>query len=720
MPKESPADEKREQHTDEQGSPKDLAFDVALAMYDDAKRYTDTGLRTQWDNYFRVYKGKRVIRNYEGISDPVIRESHTIIETLVANIAGGNPKFHFVKTNEEQTDDTEILNGMLDYYMICNQMGLKNQEWVREMLLYGTAILHVVWRDGLPWIENIPLRDFFVDPTATCMVRGINPARYAGFEYLADKEVLRMQRVYDEKTQDWVPKYKNLDNIGFDTTTNSSGNGGSGNSGDHKSMDKAFKDMFAGSTLGEKATSTQVHCILIYDLMTEKIVEIGNKKDFIYYEESHLQREEMTKEVDMEVPDFDADPSGIQTKTIKVTKKLDEIKPFLPFAVLRDYVDTSQFYGEGEMAIIIGDAELLNDYEAMDVDNNAYQNTPMYWIDPQFADLAPEIETIPGAVYPIPKGAMGALERPQLSGDLDNKKDRIAQRMRSATAADETMQGVAQDQGRITATEVSSSISQAQNRFSTKISNLESEGYAQLGEIIYKMVQIFVTTTTAVRIVGPMGVEFKDFDPWEFNGEWEAHVELDTTIKQKQLEVGQKDNQIYAQLSEDPHGVFDPVEVKRFIIQHIDPTVTDEKFNKMLSKQTGPTPTEQEQDAQRALELHKTEMMAAVQIYDKTTPFIKAQIEQALEFQPDPMHEHEEHTAAMEMGAKQADLLNPMTTADGQADPMMANHGTPGTPAGPPSASGAPGSPAVPAGPPMPTPAAPPPGMPGQPQLQPA
>jgi hypothetical protein len=684
-------------------------------MYDDAKRYTDTGLRVAWDNYFKVYKGKRVVRNYEGISDPVVRESHTIIETLVANIAGGNPKFHFVQTNEEQSADTEVLNGILDYYMICNHMGLKNQEWVREMLLYGTAVLHVVWRDGRPWIENIALRDFFVDPTATCMVDGINPARYAGFEYLADKDVLVRQQIYDAEKQTMVPKYQHLNDIGYDSTANETSGGASGGNGDHKSMDKAFKDMFNASTLGDQATSRQIHVILMYDLLSQKLVEIGNRKAYIYYEETHLQREEQTKQVEIEVPDLN-DPSGIATKMQKITKKLDAIEPFLPFAVLRDYVDTSQFYGEGEMAIIFGDAELLNDYESMDIDNNAYQNTPMYWIDPQFADLAPEIETIPGAVYPIPKGAMGALERPQLSGDLDQKKDRIAQRMRSATAADETMQGVSQDQGRITATEVSSSISQAQNRFSTKISNLENEGYAQLGTIIFKMVQIFVTTTTAVRIVGPMGTHFKDFDPWDYNGEYEPHVELDTTIKQKQLEVGQKDNQIFQQLSDDPHGVFDPVEVKRFIIQHVDPTVTDEKFNKMLSKQQGPSPTEQNEQLQRDLELHKTDMMAAVQIYDKTTPFIQSQIETILNMQPDPMHQQQEHTNAMEMGAKQADLLNPMSTADGQADPMMANHGAPGTPAGAPGADGAPGSPEVPAGPPMPTPATPPPGMPGQPQ----
>lgn len=688
-------------------------------MYDDSKRYTDTGLRTNWDNYFKVYKGKRVVRNYEGISDPVIRESHTIIETLVANIAGGNPKFHFVQTNEEQSADTEILNGMLDYYMICNQMGLKNQEWVREMLLYGTAVLHIAWRDGKPWIENIPLRDFFVDPTSTCMVQGVNPARYAGFEYLADKEVLKRQQIYDADKQTMVDKYQHLDDIGYDSSANETSGGASGGNGDHKSMDKAFKDMFNGSTLGDTATERQIHVILMYDLLSEKLVEIGNRKQFIYYEETHLQREEMTKEVEIEVPDT-ADPDGIKTKYVKITKKLDAIEPFLPFAILRDYVDTSQFYGEGEMAVIMGDAELLNDYESMDIDNNAYQNTPMYWIDPQFADLAPEIETIPGAVYPIPKGAMGALERPQLSGDLDQKKDRIAARMRSATAADETMQGMTQDKGRITATEVSSSISQAQNRFSTKISNLENEGYAQLGTIIFKMVQIFVTTKTAVRIVGPMGTAFKDFDPWEYNGEWEAHVELDTTIKQKQLEVGQKDNQIFVQLSEDPHGVFDPVEVKRFIVQHIDPTVTDEKFNKMLAKQAGPSASQVQEEAQMAMELQKSELQATANIYRWANPFIKSQIETILKMTPDPMHEQEEHTTAIEHGAKQADLLNPMTTADGQADPMMANHGTPGTPAGPPSASGGPGTPEVPAGPPMPTPAAPPPGMPGAPAPVPA
>lgn len=643
----SPEDEKHEQHTDVQDAQGELTLEQALKMFDDAKKYVDTGLRTKWDNYFKVYKGQRVIRNYEGIADPVVRESHTIIETLVANIAGGAPKFHFVKTNEEQSDDTDVLNGLLDFYMIYNQMGLKNQEWVRDMLLYGTGILYVSWEKGKPKIENIPLRDFFVDPTSTGMINTVNPARYAGYQYLADKTVLERQEIYDAEADGengkkgaFVKRYKNLDKVGFDKDNK---NGGNGN-GDNASMDKVFKDAFAGSTLGDQATERQVWVICLHDLLTGRIYEIGNRKEFIYNEPTWCQREELTEKIVVEV-----DGEEVETE-----RKLSEIEPFLPFAVLRDYVDTSQFYGDGEMAVLLEDNEMLNDYEAMDMDNNAYQNTPMYWVDPQFADLAPEIETIPGAVYPIPRNAMGALERPQLSGDLDNKKERIAARMRRNTAADEAVQGVAQQKGRTTATEVQTQINQANTRFATKISNLESEGYAQLGLIIFKLIQIFVTRRTAVRIVGPMGVYFKDYDPWEFDGEWEAQVELDTTIKQKEALAAQTDQQVYGLFANDP--AFNQVEVKRWIAKRIDPNMTDEKFNTFLAP-----PAEPKDDTQDFVNAS----------YKDLEPWAKLQWQKNVGWEPDPQLEGEIQLKMLEQANRGADFMDPATTADGQTVPGM-------------------------------------------------
>lgn len=622
-------------------------------MFDDAKTYVNGALRTNWDNYFKVYKGKRVIRNYEGVSDPVIRESHTIIETLVANIAGGDIKFHFVRTNEEQAEDTDVLNNMLDYYMICNSMNLKNQEWVREMLLYGTAILGVEWRDGEPFIFNIPLRDFFVDPTSTGLVNTLNPARYAGYEYLASKAVLKREMIFDADKNAWVARYSNLDKIGIDTSTNSKG------AGKKRGMDKAFKDLFNGSTLGEKATEDQIHVIKLYDLDTGLCVEIGNRKEFIYSEQTWCQRDEQTRQT----------ITVVDGKEIPGTQTLDEIPPFLPFAVLRDYIDSSQFYGSGEMELLINDAELLNDYEAMQIDNNAYQNTPMYWIDPQFADLAPEIETIPGAVYPIPRNAMGALERPQLSTDLDNKEDRILERMRRATAADEAVQGVATQQSRTTATEVSTQLQQAQTRFSTKIQNLESEGFAQLALIIFKLVQIFVTKKTAMRIVGKEGVYFKDFDPWDYNGKWEAHAQLDTTINKNMVEVGQKDLDVYNALKETP-GI-DPLKLAQWWAQKKDPSMTNEDFQALLAPEAAPQPSPEQVKSQA--DVQKAQISAGAIIYQYANPFARNNIEMLLGLPNDPSLMGDAQNKLLEQANQGAEHMDPATRLDGSVVPGMEN-----------------------------------------------
>lgn len=235
-------------------------------------------------------------------------------------------------------------------------------------------------------------------------------------------------------------------------------------------------------------------------------------------------------------------------------------------------------------------------------------------------------------------------------------------RMRRATAADEAVQGVAQSSSRTTATEVSTQLAQAQTRFSTKISNLESEGYAQLGSVIFKMVQIFVTRKQAVRIVGKRGVYFKDFDPWEFNGEYEAHVELDTTIKKKEMEVGQKMNQNFALINNDPN--FNQIEVKRWMMQFIDPNLTDERFNEMLAP-----PAEPVEDSKDIVTIN----------YKDMSPFTKYQAEIKAGFTPDPAHLADAQTRMIMQAQEQTDALDPITGANGSVVPGMENLLTPET-----------------------------------------
>ncbi len=312
------------------------------------------------------------------------------------------------------------------------------------------------------------------------------------------------------------------------------------------------------------------------------------------------------------------------------------------------------------MAVIMGDSELLNDYEAMDADNASYQNTPMYTIDPMYADMADEIETLAGAVYPLPKGALSPIEIPQLGEGLEIKKTSIVSRMRSGTAADEAVQGIAQQNSRTTATEVSSQIQQSQGRFSTKITNLAVGGYAQLASILFKFMCIFLTPDKAVRITGKEGITFESFDPWDWNGEMDPLVKLDTQIKHDLVEKGMKDNQLFQSLDEEKQ-IFDQVKYARFKAQRIDPDLSDEDFNQLLAP-PAPPPAPNPRDF---VQLDK--------IYSApgTTPFIKAQIEKMIGLEPDPIHQGEEQLLMHEQAGGLADQMDPSTDSQGQVLPHI-------------------------------------------------
>jgi len=229
--------------------------------------------------------------------------------------------------------------------------------------------------------------------------------------------------------------------------------------------------------------------------------------------------------------------------------------------------------------------------------------------------------------------------------------------MRRSTAADDAVQGVAQAKSRTTATEISSQLVKAQDRFGVKITNLESEGFAQLGQIIMKILQIFVTQETIIKVVGPMGVEFKNYDPYEYDGEFEVNVLLDSTLKRQQMEVGQKNNQLFQLFSDDPQGLFNPIEVKRWMAKTVDPSMTDDKFNAMLAP---PAPPNDDMPAKEYINID----------YKDASPHVKGQIEKKLGFEPDPAHVGDSQVKMLQQANQLADMENPLTDANNKPLPM--------------------------------------------------
>lgn len=487
-----------------------------------ARKYVETNYQAVWEDCFKAYNAIRTRRGYSGVADDFIPETFSIVESLKAAIAGSKPKFKYMPLDEEQEQDTETLNALVDYYWSLNNMTEKLLNWVGDMIIYGNGIFMVSWEENKPVIHHIPLSDFFADPTGTHINRPEERgyAKYAGYRYLTSLEQLKAKKMFDIDSGEMVDMYKNLNLVTEGSLSDAD--------------DKTRKEQLLGSTLGKDAAKHQVEIIEYYT--ARKKIIIANRSVVIFESDNPFQRKEKTQK---EIHLVDGEP--VETKRV-----IPGIKGFLPFAILRNYTDSNLFFARGDVEVLIPIQEALNDTSSQKRDNLAYALNNMWQIDPRFKHLAEQIESMPGAVFPIPKGALTAIEKQDMSPAADTEIARLTQAMRTASAADAAVQGVAQKFSRTTATEIAAQLNQASTRFTTKIQNLEDEGFAQLARIIYKCIQIFVPKELAVRITGKSGVTWKDFNPERFTGEYQPRVILEATAKAEAGQMAQA-TQVIAQ-----------------------------------------------------------------------------------------------------------------------------------------------------------------------------
>ena len=502
----------------------DSTLAEVMKDFNKARSYISGHYEKIWSECFKAYNSIRTRQGYVGVANEFVPETFAIVESLKAAIAGTKPKFKYLPLTEEQEQDTTTLNALVDFYWACNNMTEKMLNWVGDMIIYGNGIFMVSWENGRPLIQHIPLSDFFVDPAATHMNRPEEPGypRYAGYRFLTSLKQLKAEKEVDPETGEVRSKYKNLDVISLGTQDDN--------------MDKDRKEMYLGSTFGRNAISEQVEVITYYTQYRK--VMIANRGTVIYDGENPYHKAEDSVDTAVE----------IDGEVVKGKHKVPEIKGFLPFAILRNYVDSSLFFARGDVEVILPAQEALNDTASQKRDNVAYVLNNMWQIDPRFKHMAEQIESSPGAVFPIPKGALSPIEKNDISPSADGEIERLRQQMRNATGADAAVQGVAQKFSRTTATEVQAQLQQASMRFTTKVQNLEDEGFAQLARIIYKMIQIFVDTETAVRIVGKKGVEWQTYKPGTYQGEYEPRVVLEATMDAEAAALSQA-MQVAAQFS---------------------------------------------------------------------------------------------------------------------------------------------------------------------------
>lgn len=468
-----------------------LTAEAVVADFERSWTYTSGNYHTRWENAFALYNNRRIKKGYTGITDTFVPMTFSTIETMVAALFGSKPKFEFIPPQERQDQNTEILNALLDYYWDKDKWNVKVIKWGRGMLREGTSVVYLCWDIDHPKMINVPIRDYFIDPTATDQQN----ARFEGRRYLTTVEQLKQFEVVDPETGEMRPKYKNLDKI--INAQQASG----------EQTDKEKKDIFYGSTVSE-GEEGQVEVIEYWT--DDACVSVANRTVEIENCENYFKAKARANGVE--------NPVGIR-----------------PFAVLRDYTDESLFYAKSEVDTIADQQELLNDLTNQNQDSIIFALNQMYTLDPKYSHLLEEIENIPGAVYLAEANSLQPIQQRPIPPDAFNERQNLKNEIRETTASNEIVKGVSQETS-TTATEVNAQIAGAGQRLSLKVTQIENEGFHSLAQIVFQMIKLYVTEPMMVRIVGKDGIRWEEFDPSDFEGDYEPRVQLDTTIQSQKQE----------------------------------------------------------------------------------------------------------------------------------------------------------------------------------------
>lgn len=482
--------------------------------------YTSGSWHKRWQDNYYLYNNQRVKRGYEGITDTFVPMTFSTIETLTSALFGTKPKFSYLPPQERPDQNTEILNGLLDHYWDKDQWSIKVINTGRTGLMLGSGVDYFYWDGDHPCMINVPLRDFFIDPTATTL----NNARYMGRRYLTTVEELKTFEVVDPETGEMKPKYKNLDKVSVD----------GGSTGDP--LDKEEKDMWYGSTVTEPEKK-QVEVIEYWN--DEQCISICNRNTVIEDCENYFLAKAKANKVEY--------PKGL-----------------VPFNAFRDYVDPSLFFAKGEVDFISDEQELLNDITNQNIDSVTFTLNQMYTLDPKYAHMIQEIENLPGAVYPVEANALMPIEQRPIPGDAFQERINLKNEIRETTASNEVVKGASQDT-QATATEINAQIAGSGQRINLKVTQIEDEYFHRMARIVFEMVKLYVTEPMMVRILGKDGAKWEEFDPAEFQGEYEPKVQLDISIENKKQEEAANAKEMLAAFLNDPE--INQQELKKLVLQ---------------------------------------------------------------------------------------------------------------------------------------------------------
>lgn len=511
--------------------------------------YTSGSWHDRWQDNYKLYNNERIKWGYYGISDTFVPMTFGTCETLVSALFGTKPKFDYMPPSNKPNQKTDRLNALVDQFWDKDQWSMKVINTGRGMVREGTAVDYFCWDIDHPRMINVPIRDFFIDPNAFELDE--RSTRYCGRRYLTTLEDLESYEVVDleaEPDEDGNPplvkKYKNLDKLKGDSKDEPVAGGGD----PEQTTDKQEKDMLYGSTLDD-ASKHQIEVIEYWTV--DRVITVANRKVVIEDAENYYKTQDRAN--------GEKYPRGL-----------------LPFAPCRNYVDGSLFYAKSDVDFIADQQEDLNDFSNQMKDAVSFNINQQKTLDPAYAHLINEIKNVPGAIYPIEADKLRPIQNGTIPPEAFNERMNIKSEIRETTASNEVIKGAGQQKGDPTATEINAQIAGAGQRINLKVTQIENEYFHRVAKIVFRMVQLYVNEPMMVRILGKDGARWEEFDPADFQGEYEPRIQLDITMQQKKEKQAQDAANLMKAFLNDPN--VNQKELTKLVLQRgfeLDPDEVD-------------------------------------------------------------------------------------------------------------------------------------------------
>lgn len=514
-------------------------LDIVLKRFKASRNYTQAGFWDTWKTCWKLYNNQRVSVGYDGNVDLFIPETYTEVQGIKAHLINGNLEVEFLPTHPGQSGDVSTLQDLFNYAWMKDNDDQKLDVAITEYLVTGNCYIFTYPdEDGLPCSVVVSAKDAFFDPQCRTYEE-LNKYGYAGYRYLTTVEDLKNEQVVnqdydvdDQTSSPYVQKYKNLDQIGQYS-----------DQGDDKTAKQEREEMLGDAVLEDADDLVEVICY--FD--REKMVKIANRTVVIEEVDTPFQREAKTIQ--------SADNAGNP-----VSFELPEIEPFIPVAPFRNLVDANLWYARGDVEIVADSQERLNDVRAQKSDNLTYQLNRMWALDPNFAQKIDEIQSVPGAVFTIPPGALEQIPTQPIGADADNEVAIIKAEMQAATGSNELMQGTLKTTGRQSAYQINQALVMTGARFQVKIKNLENEAMRIWAQNMWKIMQIFINKEIPIRVMGKQGTTWATYNPGLYLGDWDVKIKLGATAETIKETERQQAMQFYLLASKlpfiDQQGLF--------------------------------------------------------------------------------------------------------------------------------------------------------------------